>query len=292
MDAKRALVVLDKPKHKQTALDRALDLQPRLDLTLELAAFCWQSAVASEQLFSAEERRLVKQSMLLDRKAWQRSLVDDSGLRGVRMHTAWTDDIPSWLSRRLAKAPVDLVVKSVQPRARRVETPLDWQLLRVCPAPLLLAAPNRRKPAGRVLAAVDLRHNDRTHQRLNRRVLAAANTFAQAYGAELHCVYALEISEVLRDLDLVDERAARKRMLASAQAGLDALLAPYDVKKRNRHFPVGKVGHAVAQTAAKLKADLLVVGSYAHRVRQMVGLGNSAERILTRASTDVLAVHP
>ena len=167
-----------------------------------------------------------------------------------------------------------------------------WERLRPGQVPVLHASTRTRKPAGRVLAAIDLRHTDRTHQRLNRKVLAAADRFAAIYGAELHCVSALEISNVLRDLDIIDERETKKRMLQKSQDVLAELLGPYDVKKSHRHFPVGKVGQAVTQVARKLNADLLVVGSCAHRVRQFVGLGNSAERILSRTTCDVLAVHP
>ena len=73
---------------------------------------------------------------------------------------------------------------------------------------------------------------------------------------------------------------------------LERLLKPYHIPKSRVHMPVGKVGKVVAQTARKLKADVLVVGSFTHRAKQLAGLGNSAERIVTKAVCDVLAVHP
>ena len=57
-------------------------------------------------------------------------------------------------------------------------------------------------------------------------------------------------------------------------------------------MPVGKVGQMVAATARKIDADMLVVGTCARRGAGGLVLGNSAERILTKAPCDVLAVHP
>ncbi len=289
-----ALTILDKPKHMQTAFKRAVQIQGATGAHLDLAAFCWQPMVESSEFFDAHQRRTLRQEILLERKQWQRALVQDSGCaaKDVSLHTAWTDDIAGWIRRALEKKPRDLIIKSVHQTKTIAHTPLDWELLRTASVPVLLASTRKRKPAGRVLAAIDLRHTDRTHQRLNRKVLAAADRFASIYGAELHCVSALEISNVLRDLDIIDERETKKRMLQKSQDVLADLLSPYSVKKSHRHFPVGKVGQTVTQTARKLNADLLVVGSCAHRVRQFVGLGNSAERILSRATCDVLAVHP
>ncbi len=289
-----ALTILDKPKHKQVAFERARSLQELNGTHLDLVSFCWQSMVESSDFFDTHQRRTLRQEILLERKQWQRDLVLDGGLafNDVSIHTIWTDDIAAWVRKQLEKKHCDIVIKSVHKTKTISHTPLDWELLNTSPVPVLLTSTQKRKTARRVVAAIDLRHTDRTHQRLNRKVLAAADRFARCYDAELHCVSAIEISNVLRDLDIIDERSTKKRMLEKSQDTLNDLLKPYDVKKKQRHFPVGKVGQAVTQTARELKADLLVVGSCAHRVKQLVGVGNSAERILARATCDVLAVHP
>ncbi len=294
MQLNSVLTILDKPKHEQTAYALARKIQEGAGCHLNLAAFFCQPAVASSDVFDTHQRRTLRQEILLERKQWQRALVQDSGAaaKDVSLKTVWTDDIAAWVRKELEKEPSDLVIKSVHQSKQMMHTPLDWELLSTCQAPLLLASTRKRKRSRRVLAAIDLRHTDRTHQRLNRKVLASAARFAELYDAELHCVSALEISKVLRDLDVIDERKTKKRMLERSEDLLNDLLSPYKVKKANRHFPVGKVGQVVAQTAGKLKSDLLVVGSFSHRIKELVGLGNSAEKILARATCDVLAVHP
>ena len=158
--------------------------------------------------------------------------------------------------------------------------------------PLLLTTTRTRRRSGNVLAALDLRSKGRVHTKLNRAVLDAAHSYAAATGAKVHCVYVIEVSQVLKDLDAIDPDAVRRRAIEKSRERLNDLLKPYAVPKTRIHLPTGRVGHSVAGTAHKVKADLLVMGTAAHRARQMVGLGNSAERVLARAPCDVLAVHP
>ena len=115
---------------------------------------------------------------------------------------------------------------------------------------------------------------------------------AELYDAKVHVVFAVEISQVLRDLDIVSESVSKKKIVGKVTPELDRLVRPYNIPKARIHMPVGKVGRVVTQTARKLKADVLVIGSLAHRAKQAAGLGNSAQRILTKAACDVLAVHP
>ena len=143
-----------------------------------------------------------------------------------------------------------------------------------------------------MLAALDLRHNDKIHRHLNCNVLAAAHELARISDAKVHVVFAVEISQVLRDLDIVRESVSKAKVVERVSGELNRLLRPYDIPKSRIHMPVGKVGSVVAQIGRKIKADTLVVGSHAQRVKNLVGLGGSAERILTRAVCDVLAVHP
>jgi universal stress protein E len=186
----------------------------------------------------------------------------------------------------------DLVLKSVHHSKTLMHTPLDWQLLRQCPVPVFVAAARKRKPTGNVLAALDFRHNDKRHHAMNRRVLDAAQQFAQMSGAKLHCVTVVEFSRVLRDLDIIDTRKVRRQAREKNRERMQALLEPYDVAKSRIHMPLAKVGQGVAGVARKIGADLLVVGTSSRRSAGEVLLGNSAERILTKAPCDVLAVPP
>lgn len=294
MQIESILTILDKPKHEQVALARAEELAQRTGAPLTLAAFCWQPLAGGGPAFTPAVRDAIKRQLVEERQAWQRSLVATRNLESltVRQKTVWTDDIAGWVAREAEKRRGTLLVKSVHKSRSLLHTPLDWQLLRESQAPILLAQPRKRRATRNILAALDLRHVDRMHQSLNRQVLDAAVTFARLFDAKVHCVYAVEISQVLRDLDVVDARRALKNAQEASREALEELLEPHGIPARDVHFPVGKIGQTVPAVARTVRADLLVVGTSARRARQRFGLGSSAERLLTKAVCDVLAVHP
>jgi universal stress protein E len=288
------LVILDKPKHAQTALARAKDLAQAVQAHLHLVSFAWLGMAEEKDVFDAHQRRAMKKAVVDERKSWLRNQVLDNKLMAADVTTevVWTDDIAGWVQDRVADGKTHLVVKSVHHSKTLMHTPLDWDLLRRCGAPLLLVSTKRRRKSGNVLATLDLRHSDRKHQVMNLRVLDAAARFAELGGGKVHCVSAVEYSVVLRDLDIIDVRRKHREAQERSAHLLEALLEPYDIPKARVHMPAGKVGQMVNGIARKIDADLMVVGTSAHRRLGEVLVGSSAEKILSRANCDVLAVHP
>lgn len=294
MDIKSVMVVMARPKHVQVAFKRAREIQQATGAHLRLVAFCWNAMSEQADVFDVGQRREMKKEIMRVREAWLSDQVQDAGLGAadVSIEVQWTDDIAEWVSANALSSKCDLVLKSVHHSRTLTHTPLDWQLLRQCAAPVFIAAARRRKPTGNVLATLDFRHTDRKHQTMNLRVLEAAHSFAEMSGAKLHCVNVVEFSEVLRDLDIIDTRKVRREAVEKIGGLMQALVEPFGVAKSRTHMPLGKVGQMVATTARKINADLLVVGTSARRGPGAMLLGNSAERILMKAPCDVLAVHP
>ena len=293
------MVVLDKPKHKQVALARAHLLQTQSGAHLHLVSFCWQAMCEEKDVFDISQRRAMKKEILRIRKEWLRGEILDRELNfdNITIDVVWTDDIASWINQRVTSGDFDLIIKAVHHSESMIHTPLDWQILRTCSAPILITSSGKRArkkkpPSGNVLAAIDLRHSDKKHGILNLRVLDAANRFAEMQNAKLHCVYVVEYSKILSDLDFIDTRKVRSKAIKKSQTLLDALIEPYPITKSRVYTPLGKVGQTVARIANKINADLLVIGTKANRSAEDALLGNSAERVLSRASCDVLAVHP
>ena len=297
-DPRSILVILDKPKHQQSALAEARRIQAAVPgVQLRLVSFVWHAIVEQKGIYDAQQRRAMKREIVRTRKAWVRNLVRDEKLleAPASIEVVWTAHIADWVEAQSPRT--DLVIKSVHKSRKVLHTPLDWELIRTCPKPLLLVCRyegKRRRKAGNsdVIATVDLRHRDRRHQTLNLRVLDAAVRFARIRGGRVHCVAVVEFSEVLSDLEIIDPRKIRREQIEASAAFLDALLEPYGIPRSRIHRPAGKVGHLVAATARKTGAGLVVVGSAARRAGGLRVLGGSAEKIVDRSPTDVLVVHP
>lgn len=284
------LTILDRPEHPQTALKRALQLQQATGADAQWVSFCWNAVYEDRHLFDAKQRRELRHETVEKVKQWQRQQL--KSVDKPKLKTIWRRDIAPWVHDQMVSDPVDLVIKSARTPGVQGHSVTNLALLRTCPSPVMLVRPGKQKGTGNVLAAIDLRSQDVKHRRLNIKVLDAAHRFAELYGGKVHCVFAIEVSQVLRDLDLINPAKQKKKIVAQCQPELNALLAGYHLPKNRIHQPVGKAGHVVNQAAKDIKADLLVVGSYAHRTKQIMGLGSTAERLLTRAPCDVLAVHP
>lgn len=295
-----ALVILDKPKHEQSALVEAKKLlKKHPQAHIRLISFVWHAMAEQKNVFDASQRRAIKKEIVRNREVWLRNLIRDEGLSAasISIEVVWTEDIAEWVEENAADS--DLVIKSVHKSHTLIHKPLDWELIRSCPQPLLLVGGwkgKRRKKKAKsendVIATVDLRSEDTKHRKLNFQVLDAASRFAQIRGGRLHCVAVVEYSEVLSDLEMIDPRKVRKEAVAASSDFLAALLEPYDIAKTRIHRPAGKVGHMVAATVRKTGAGLVVVGSAARRGLGAALLGNSAEKILERSPCDVLVVHP
>lgn len=287
------LVILDKPKHTQSALERAVAIARAAGAHLHLVSFCWVPMAADEQVFDTHQRRAIRKSAQAERRRWMDALVLDQGLGNADLSTSvvWSDDIAAWVAEYVTEHRPDLVVKSVHHSRTLMHTPLDWHLLRTCEVPLLLVSTALRAHAGAVLAALDLVHVDEVHCQLGERVLAAARRFAHLQGVALHCVNVVEISGSFEDLEFFDTSKMVEKSRLQARERLEALEGGNHFDADHVHLPAGKVGQGVAAVAADIDAGLLVVGTGARRGIGAALLGGSAEKILGRAPCDVLAVH-
>ncbi len=291
---KSVLVILDKPRHKQVALQRAKAIQKATGAHLTVVSFVWLPMAEEKEVFDVHQRRSLKQTCVAERQDWLRGLVLDNKLSAADVSTkvVWTNDIAGWVTNETRESECDLVIKTVHHSKTALHTPLDWRLLSECRPPLLLASGRVKRSAGNVLATVDLRSSDRKHTRLNQRVLDAAQCFAEINDADLHVVNAVEFGVMLRDLDFPNLRQLQKKGRDAAKQALQKMLTPYGVPGRKQHMQTGKVGQVVADTVDKVDANLVVLGTSAHRHLGKVLIGGSAEKILARTTCDVLAVHP
>ncbi len=294
MQIRNVLVIVDKPKEDQIALRRSLALRTDFGAHLHLVGFTYHPMYEQLDAFETHQRRALKRELMQARTEWLRGQVLDAGAgdADVKLQTVWAKDIVAWVARTAAGKDFDLVVKSTHRSGSPERTPTDWRLLRDCPVPVLLTVRRRWSKKPIILATLDLNRHDRAHETLNRKVLDAAAEMARAHKGVVHCVYAIEVSRVLADLDFINPRKVAKEARERSSGVLKSLVAPYKIPASRIHMPIGKVGRVVNGTAKKLNADLLVVGTTARKGLKGLVIGNSAERVLANSTRDILALKP
>lgn len=165
----------------------------------------------------------------------------------------------------------------------------DWHLLREAPCPVLLL-PRVPKPIQRVIAAVDALSEGTEQELLSERVLDAAAAFAHAHAVPLTVItvvpdpaliYASPVAVPMGEqiLDELTERARFAQQALLARIGLHADAVCVES---------GRVEDVVTELAAD---GLLVIGSAANKGLKGMVMGNTAERILHRMTTEMLVVN-
>lgn len=198
----------------------------------------------------------------------------------------------------LAEKP-QLVVKDVraEPALKHLLfTPEDLDLLRQCPAPLMLVRGGAHSLPQRILAAVDpLDEHDRPHE-LTAQVLKAANRLAMQCAAQLDVVHAFEfipppmdgeyMTGWLPDFTLAEE------LRGLHLDELQKLGKEFGIPPARLHMLDGRPDRSIAEFAAAHRSDVVVMGTVQRNFLQRLTLGSVAEGLLQRLNCDVLALKP
>lgn len=288
------LAVADRDDPRQLAVRAALELLPAATGRLRVAGFAYEPAAAQPGVLSATAAAALERALLADKRRWLKrsmaALLPGDGRS--RIDVAWTADIVDWIVEAVPRERIDLVVKAGHRSETLFYTPTDWQLLRRCPVPVLIAGSRRRRKSRRILATIDAGSTDPVQIGLNRKVLAAAAQLGAVLDARVHAAYVVAVSTLTRDLDLIDLKALERRTRAKLGASLAALAGEYGIPAENIVVQAGPPDRLLPGIASRLEADIVVMGTVGRTGAAGKLLGNTAERVLHRLRTGMLAVRP
>ena len=175
-------------------------------------------------------------------------------------------------------------------RADFLHTPLDWQLMREAPCPVLFTRTNAWQKPIRVLAALDVM--DAAHTQLNTLILRNGALMAAVLGGEFHVAtsypglapYVTQY-QVARDLSSIQVQLHDMRRDA-----LTRLLRETGVTATATYVEEGRPRDVIRALAATIGAGLTVVGTAGRSGLKKLLIGNTAEQIISDLPTDLLTV--
>jgi universal stress protein E len=218
---------------------------------------------------------------------------------GLAVATAAVWDYPPYeaIVRRAQATGADLIVTSKQGHHRlpALMGYTDWELLRICPVPVLLVKGTQRSGRGTVLAAVDPQHAFDKPAALDAKILTAAAALAPAYRARVHAVHVLapwSHAGLGGQALSTDLEGMGRRMQRAARAALAQVIASTGVKPARTHLLAGQPDLELPAASRRLRATLVVMGAMSRRGLKRLFPGNTAERLLDKLSCDVLIVKP
>ncbi len=172
-------------------------------------------------------------------------------------------------------------------------------LMRKCPVPVWAFNPELSNQHGRIMAAVDVVPEDDKRNALNVRIMELASSLALMDKSELHVVYCWDPSyeTTLRYRSGLSQEAVSSildKARANHRQWLKAHVTPFATNALTPkiHLKEGEPDEGIPHFVGKKKIDLVVMGTVVRTGLSGFLIGNTAEKILRKIRTSVLAVKP
>jgi universal stress protein E len=302
----RILAVADPTATVQPAIMKAAQLARASGAVLELFVCDFDPALNGRPFADVQALRVLRDEFIEERTEFIEDLAEElrAGGQNVETHVHWDNPLYRGILRRVKESQPDLVVKDTHYHSllrRTLLTNTDWNLIRTCPAPLLLAKPGAWQDRPRILAAIDPGHLEDKPAALDHDILDYAALLGRVIGGEVHAVHAffpaalLAMTTGLAGLPLGghltgDEIVAAERR--RIEGGLLQLTAAHGLPPDHVHLVQGSASELLPEAAAERRADLVVMGGVSRSRFEEIFVGSTAERVLDRIACDVLVVKP
>ena len=215
----------------------------------------------------------------------------------VTVEVRWGKPLHSMILQRIDELKPDLVLRDATTHSllqRLFFNNTSWQLIRQCPVPLWLVRDGEWK-GQRVCAAVDPIHSSDTTAVLDHILINATSYLAQTLGMQADYMHSyaplprtmIFDSELVAAYDNYVERSAKQHREA-----FEKLMVNYPIEKANRHLLEGFPEESIPGFVKERGIDLLVMGAISRSNLENALIGNTAERILEAAQTDLLVIKP
>jgi len=302
----RILAVVDPTATAQPAVAKAALLARKSSAVLELFVCDFDPALSGRPFPDTERLRALRDEFVEDRAEYLENLAEELRVGGlsVETHVHWDNPLHRGILRRIEESAPDLVVKDTHYHSvlRRVFlTNPDWNLIRSCPVPLLLAKPGPWCDRPRFLAALDPGHLADKPAALDHDILDFAALLARTVAGEVHAVHAFFPASLLAMTtgfpgmplggDVAgDEIVATERR--RIEGGLRHITVAHGLPDDHVHLVQGSAAEVLPDAAATCRADVVVMGAISRSRLEELFVGSTAERVLDRIASDVLVVKP
>lgn len=269
MSGARYLVIVDPAATGHPAFDRALLAARDSRGHIHLFGFSSHPPIAAngESSSDAQERFRSEALATLGELA---AHAEAQGI-GVSMELGTSGDARQEMVQAAARSRADMVFKYSSERTLAHRDPGDWLLMRLAPCPVLMVKNVRDWSSRRVLGAVNFGSHDLAHIKLNNQIIGEAQRFAHDFGSEAHFVTAY-----------ADRNRAPDRVELARVCG---------VAPERMHTVQGAAASVIRDTAERIGADLILIGTVARSGLMGTVVGNTAERILDETRSDVLVLN-
>ena len=289
----RLLLIINPALRHSPAVNHAASLAKANGASLHIAALI--STLRWLSLLGEGDRALAREHYLQAHRIWLEAQAQNLRGRGIEVTTqvTWAQDIKQDIIDDVTQMQPDLLIKEIDHASvlkRALFTPLDWHLLRHCPVPVYLVGGSGLGLPRKIVAAVEVSDVESADDELNDRIIKQACSLAMQCNAELHLLYACDISAVfLADMDGLTLADLTKELRRDLEKSFLRLAGQFGVPSDRRHFIDGHPVKVLSEFADEHNVDVIVMGRVqSHGLDKL--LGSTTEHILYQVPCCVLAV--
>ncbi len=288
----KILLVADQPEDKiDIALQHALRMAEP-GAKIHVYSFVYDAFVGKLGYFEDAEVENLRLDIIAGRCEWLAEQVapyQDGDIKIIQ-EVVWSDRVGEAVIKLCDDKRFDLVIKTGHRTERLWYRPTDWQLLDRCSAPVYIAAQKKWKPSPTILATVDIANRNPVQKKLNHKVMRHALHMAEHLDASLHLCHIVEVSKVLKDLDIMSNAQYMQHFNKRHGKTLQSFVDKYALPEKCVHIHTGQAHRKIPSIANSLHASLVVMGSSGRPGILNRIIGTTAEQVLSVLRTDVLSV--
>jgi len=274
------LVIADQETDNSIALRKASEFISDSDTRVTVLAFIDTSGV-SEIAVSHNERVAALQGAVAEIL---------SGRNKSAIDIVSTPDIAAYCASFCRDQDVSLVVKTGHRSESLVYTPLDWQLIRKLPCPIIIAVGHELSQDRKLLVALDVHSNNPAQRELDKKVLNWAGQWADANDFSLYIASCIEAPEPLTSSDSELLMDLESKLRPRIEPLIRDLLTELSLSSKGVLISAGSPDVVLRRLAEELDADLVVMGYTARHGLGNLLIGHTAEKVMHRLDRNLAVV--
>jgi universal stress protein E len=278
----RILAVFDGTDADAMILGKALTLAHQHGAALELFLCDAERAYSLLHAYDPTGIEEVRSDCILQARRYLECLRDNAVGADVRISVDAACESPLYagIVRKVMNSGADFVIKNAAgagPLRNFVWEANDWQLMRACPATLLLSRGRSWRPCPRLAAAVDVSENETGE--LVRAILETSKRLSEDCHGDLEILYSepwgVDLGKREAHMEALQEltRAAR-------------------FQRQSVHVLSGAAEEALPLFAANRNYDVLIMGALTHRKDSCALVGTLTAKLIETLDCDFILVKP
>ncbi|NKB34016.1 MAG: hypothetical protein GKR91_13050 [Pseudomonadales bacterium] len=290
LELSRILVIIDPDTDEQPALEKAKQLATYAESELELMIADYNAFLEDGYYFDpiqAQKLRYEHGDQRIKELEELAAPLRAEGLE-VSVSTAWGNPPYGEIVTRIKDTKPSLVIKSTRHHhklSRLVLSNEDWELVRYCPAPLLLVKSKLWEANPVFLASVDPDHLHDKPASLDNKIVSSAKSLAAISGGDVHLFHSAWLPPLSGMYPVVpDDKEESEK--------LNRLADVNGISQASCHWSTKDIVHGLPEMADEMKVSAVVMGAISRSRFDRILIGNTAEKVLDRLECDVLVIKP